>query len=158
MVMCSHGSVMTLSFRYANTVSLNGEIGVPHTSALWAAVVLQARDDLDTEVYNSVDYSQAAAFFTAPGDWAISRRAIADALDLHPDDLTRLGRAVTAARSIRDGGPPVVVRPVPRLVVSVAAPIPMPVAVVPTRVPRRIPVQGGRRWQFNRFNPLLRAG
>jgi hypothetical protein len=126
---------------------------VPHTRALWAAVVIQARDDLETEEYNSVDYGQAAAFFSAPGDWATSRRAIADALDLHPDDLMRLGRAVTAARTARDGGPPVVARPVPRLVVSVVEPVPVPVAVVPAKVPRGR--AGARRFVFNPFNRLL---
>jgi hypothetical protein len=141
--------------RFHRTIGANG---VPHHRALWAAVILQARDDLDTEHYGSVEHGHADAFFTAPGDWAVSRRAIADALDLHPDDLMRLGRAVTAARTARDGGPPVVARPVPRLVVSVAAPVPVPVAVVPAKVPRRVGRAGARRWEFNPFNRLLKAG
>jgi hypothetical protein len=73
---------------------------------LWAAVVSQAADDIRTEDYRSVEYAQAVSFFTAPGEWATSRQASADCMDLHVDDIKRLGRAVIAARHARDGAPP----------------------------------------------------
>lgn len=94
---------------------------------LWGAVVLKAHDDLDTAKYGSSHYITAKSFFTASGKWAESRQAIADELELHPDDLMRLGRATLAARHLRDGPEPVSVsagirpqcattsRPAPRL-------------------------------------------
>lgn len=82
------------------------------TRALWSAVVLHAVADIDSEHYRSLEYSEAVAFFTAArGPWAESRQAIADCLNLHTDDLTRLGRAAIEARHLRDGPEPITVRP-----------------------------------------------
>lgn len=78
---------------------------------LWAAVVFQARADLDTLDYPSVEYGEAVSFFTdRHGAWAESRQCVADCLRVHSDDLWRLGRATIAARGLRDGGPPVSLR------------------------------------------------
>lgn len=131
---------------------------------LWAAVVLQARDDLDTAKYGSTKYITAKSFFTANGAWAESRQDIADELELHPDDLMRLGRATLAARHLRDGPEPVSVspglptpvptRPVLRLTnpapvgpkapwPTITATMPAPEPVKPKRKPgrpRRLPV------------------
>lgn len=98
-----------------------------HHRALWAAVVLQARDDIDGEHYRSTEYTDAVAFFTAAGPWGESRQAVADCLGLHTDDLTRLGRAAIEARHLRDGPPPVIVRPA------------VVVATQPTTAPRPEP-------------------
>jgi hypothetical protein len=73
---------------------------------LWAAVVSQAADDINTEDYRSVDYALAVSFFIASGEWAASRQAIADCIELHVSDIERLGRAAIAARHVRDGAPP----------------------------------------------------
>jgi hypothetical protein len=78
--------------------------------SLWIQVVLQARDDIDTEHYLSHDYHQAVAFFTHDGLWGQSRQEIADRIDLHPDDLERLGQVAIKARHARDGVPPVIER------------------------------------------------
>jgi hypothetical protein len=103
--------------------------------ALWVAVVMQARSDIESEDRDGYDYAQAAAFFTSGGDWARSRQSIADCLELHPDDLMRLGRAAIAARCLRDGDVPVMVeachelpaaaRPIPALSRARAEPIPI---------------------------------
>jgi hypothetical protein len=89
--------------------------------ALWVAVVMQARADIESEDRDGYDYAQAAAFFTGGGDWARSRQSIADCLELHPDDLMRLGRAAIAARRLRDGDVPVMV-PVPAKGLRATAP------------------------------------
>jgi hypothetical protein len=79
---------------------------------LYAAAVELAVHDLDTEDYGSTHYEQSVLFFTAAaGEWADSREAIADHLELHGDDLARLGARAIAARQLRDGVPKVRVRP-----------------------------------------------
>jgi hypothetical protein len=77
-----------------------------HERALWSAVVLQARVDIDYAEYDTTLYDTAVAFFLGAGEWGESRQHIADLLELHPDDLTRLGREAIAARHLRDGVPP----------------------------------------------------
>jgi hypothetical protein len=74
--------------------------------ALWAAVVLQARDDLDGLAEGSTLYAQALSFFTATGAWQESRQAIADCLDVDIGVIERLGRVTIAARHAREGGAP----------------------------------------------------
>jgi len=73
---------------------------------LWFQVVLQAKDDIEHEPTDSVLYEQAANFFVGAGRWAESRAIIADALELHVDDLCRCGRRCIAARRMREGLPP----------------------------------------------------
>jgi hypothetical protein len=98
---------MTIPFRYA-IYPPKRRTHVQHR-ALWSAVVLQARADIESEDRDGYDYAQAVAFFTGSGDWARSRQSIADCLELHPDDLMRLGKAAIAARCLRDGDAPVMV-------------------------------------------------
>jgi hypothetical protein len=92
---------------------------------LWAAVVTQAADDINTESYRSVEYNQAVSFFTASGDWAKSRQAIADFMELHVNDIERLGRTTIAARHACDGPPPAE-RPHPKQPVAYTAPVQCP--------------------------------
>jgi hypothetical protein len=63
-----------------------------HYRDLWVAVVLQAKADIETEPLNSIDFTQSVAFFIGSGDWVQNRIAIADYLNLHRDDLEKLGR------------------------------------------------------------------
>lgn len=76
------------------------------TVALWAAVVLQARLDIEMEPLDSIDYAHAVHFFTGRGEWAQSRATIADFLNMHPDDVERSGRTCIDQRRAREGLPP----------------------------------------------------
>ena len=131
---------------------------------LWASVMLQTCDDIETMDYASLEYSHAAAFFCERGgEWARSRQTIADFMELHAGDLERIGRSLIAARHLRDGGPPVAVRH-PRRASLPAAPPPSPVTVVSpllvvvpgdkastprlNRVPR---VKRDRTWWIEKF-------
>ena len=132
---------------------------------LWIAVVFQARDDLDTEDYASVEYGEAVAFFTnTHGSWAQSRQDIADHLGLHSDDLTRMGRAVIAARHLRDGPEPVIERAVGSASHSTSGlrsrpatlttPVPCltnPAPVVPFIAARKPRERRDRQWWINQF-------
>lgn len=69
---------------------------------LWAAVVMQARDDIAAFPIRSVEYAQAVEFFTAGGEWGKSRQAIADFLELHPDDIRRFGEAAIKRRALEE--------------------------------------------------------
>lgn len=102
------------------------------TRALWSAVVLHAVADIDGEHYRSAEYAEAVAFFTAArGPWAESRQAVADCLNLHTDDLARLGRAAIEARHLRDGPEPIIVR----AAVAIQPITPRPVARTPDPAP-----------------------
>src|SRR4051812_20882529 len=70
---------------------------------LWVAVVLQAKDDIENEPLGSVDFTQAVAFFIGSGNWAQNRTVIGDYLDLHRDDLEKLGRRCINARRAAEG-------------------------------------------------------
>jgi len=70
---------------------------------LWVAVVLQAQDDIKSEPLDSINYLQAVSFFTGGGEWAHTRAAISDHLNLHPDDLERCGRKYINARRAEAG-------------------------------------------------------
>src|SRR5664279_2250823 len=71
--------------------------------ALWVAVVQQAIDDVADERIGSLDWDEAVAFFTHAGDWAAARTGVADMLELHPDDLVRVGRRLIAERRVSEG-------------------------------------------------------
>lgn len=73
---------------------------------LWAQVVLQAKADVENEPIGSILFNQAVAFFVSRGEWADSRRIVADCLDMHPDDLSRRGERWIAERRQREGLPP----------------------------------------------------
>ena len=75
--------------------------------ALWAAVVWQALQDIESERYGSTDYTQSVTLLTAPfGPWAVWRQEIADMLDLHGDDLMHAGRLAIADREALETPPP----------------------------------------------------
>src|SRR3954468_22279752 len=80
---------------------------------LWGAVVLQAKADIQTEPLRSLEFEQAVAFFTGGGDWVQTRTAIADFLELHRDDLERMGRRCINERRAAEGLEPLPARPVP---------------------------------------------
>jgi hypothetical protein len=61
-------------------------------------MVLQAAADLQDEPVNSTDYEQSVAFFTGRGPWAEWRSEVAGMIDLHPDDLRRLGQRIIDKR------------------------------------------------------------
>jgi hypothetical protein len=134
--------------------------------ALWSAVVLQARADIESEDRDGYDYAQALAFFTGSGDWAKSRQSIADCLELHPDDLMRLGKAAIAARCLRDGEVAVMVAAAGSasecamgLRSRPASPIPRPEPLkipVPAEPIPRLGTSGVR--QPNEKIPLLKRG
>ncbi|MBN8872837.1 MAG: hypothetical protein J0H67_08380 [Rhodospirillales bacterium] len=131
--------------RRGNPAAQDGDAG-----ALWAAVVMQARTDIEFEPLESLDYAQAVSFFIGRGEWALSRAVIADFLDLHADDIELAGRACINQRRAKEGLPPlakaerrqpvaasrgnpirVAARPAPPMVRVV--PAPAPVEQEPTR-------------------------
>jgi hypothetical protein len=136
--------------------------------ALWAAVVLQARDDVAVEPVDSVFYNQAVGFFRDPGEWRLSREAIADFLAIHVDDIERLGRLTIAARRAADGLPeqaPVESKPpaAPKVApksTPPAVPAPWPrLVAVPAPTPANDNKRpGGRRMKlnYNPFDPLAK--
>ena len=71
--------------------------------ALWVAVVQQAIDDVADEPIGSLDWDEAVAFFTDAGDWAAARTSVADMLEMHADDLVRVGRRIIAERRVSEG-------------------------------------------------------
>jgi hypothetical protein len=70
---------------------------------LWVAVVLQAKEDVENAPLHSIDFAQAVAFFIGSGDWVQNRTAIGDYLDLHRDDLERMGRRCINQRRVSEG-------------------------------------------------------
>ncbi len=81
-----------------------------HYRHLWSAVVLQARDDIENQPLNSVEFSQAVAFFIGSGDWVQNRTAIGDFLNLHRDDLEKAGRRCINKRRVSEGLEPLLAR------------------------------------------------
>jgi len=98
----------------------------PNYRALWAAVVIQALDDIETEPMASVSFTDAEAFFTRMGAWGEARMAIADFLDLHPDDLERVGRRALAMRRAGEASRPTAAR--------------LRRAILPVRTPEFVPL------------------
>jgi hypothetical protein len=101
--------------------------------ALWACVVLQAREDVEHEVFGSTDYDAAEAFLTADTRyWREGRRAVCAHLGVHGDDLRRAGLRWCNARRLREGQPPLAFRP----------PVPNPAPAAPplekTPLPRLV--------------------
>ena len=76
----------------------NSASGDSQYRSLWVAVVLQAKSDIETELLDSLDFIQAVAFFIGSGQWVQNRAVIGDYLDLHRDDLEKLGRRCINAR------------------------------------------------------------
>jgi hypothetical protein len=73
---------------------------------LWGAVVLQAKEDIENAQLDSIEFTQAVAFFISSGEWAKNRTAIGDFLDLHRDDLEKLGRRCINERRVSEGFEP----------------------------------------------------
>jgi hypothetical protein len=131
--------------------------GIVAERGLWVAVVMQAAEDIRTEERGSYHYAQSESFFTGIGEWARSREDVADSIDLHPDDLMRLGRAAIAARCLRDGDAAATVpevsvtgvvqpsRPVPVLL------LPAPAEPRPRGRPRKPTVAHDRDWWIKQF-------
>lgn len=94
-------SAQPVAARRGNPAAQDGDAG-----ALWAAVVMQARTDIEYEPIDSIDYAQAVSFFIGRGEWAQSRAVIADFLDLHADDIELAGRACINQRRAKEGLPP----------------------------------------------------
>ena len=102
---------------------------------LWAQVVLQAKADLEYEPIGSILFDQAVAFFVSRGEWAESRRMVADCLDMHPDDLSNRGARWIADRRQREGLAPE--EPKPALQSATLPPLPRLVAVAAADTGRR---------------------
>jgi hypothetical protein len=81
-----------------------------HYRDLWVAVVLQAKDDIENEPLHSINFTQAVAFFIGSGEWVKNRTAIGDYLDLHRDDLEKMGRRCINARRVSEGLAPLLPR------------------------------------------------
>ena len=124
--------------------------GGTHYRNLWVAVVLQAENDIETEPLDSIDFAQAVAFFIGTGDWVQNRVVIGDYLDLHRDDLERLGRRCINARRLAEGLEPLLPRqpwPTPARARKTAEPEPQP-KPQPT-----LPNQQAPRARINPFFP-----
>ena len=120
--------------------------------SLWVAVVLQAKSDIETEPLGSLDFTQAVAFFIGSGQWVQNRAVIGDYLDLHRDDLEKLGRRCINARRAAEGLEPLqprqpwpnatrarkTVEPVPPQPQPILPPLPQPRSA-PARVNRFFP-------------------
>jgi hypothetical protein len=118
--------------------------------ALWAQVVLQAKADLDYEPIGSILFDQAVAFFVSRGEWAESRRMVADCLDMHPDDLSSRGARWIADRRQREG-----FAPEPGPVLRSATPAPWPrLVAVPAADTYRRKNHPATISAVNPFNPL----
>jgi hypothetical protein len=127
----------------------NGDISVlDGHRTLWSRVVLQAKDDLETEGRGTITYEQAESFFLGSGHWAEARASIAEMIDLHVDDLARLGRVTIAARRAADGLPPMP----DRIATPPAAPAPMP-ALIAIPAPGRV-YSGRRQRRYGSDNPF----
>jgi hypothetical protein len=117
--------------------------------ALWIAVVLRAVADIASEPLGSVEYNDATVFFTAGGEWAFSRSAVAGHVDLHPDDLERAGRRCIAARRAAEGMP---VEILPTKVSPPQGPLPRLEAIPPREKLSRQPRERrDRHWWIAKF-------
>jgi hypothetical protein len=119
-----------------------------HERALWRAVVLQARLDIEGADYGTTTYDAATSFFTSPGEWAESRQSIAACLELHADDLRQLGRSAIAARHLSDGGP---ASAVTKPAESVSAPVDTPLLKLRQRTPLPPRQKRDKNWWIERF-------
>jgi hypothetical protein len=122
---------------------------------LWVAVVLQAKDDIENEPLESNDFAQAVAFFIGSGSWVQNRTAIADYLDLHSDDLEKMGRRCINARRLAEGLEPLLARqPWPtRARTSMPVQEPQPQQPVAPPPPSPTPLRQVARRQVNPFFP-----
>jgi len=115
--------------------------------ALWAAVIVQAIEDLQYEPYASLTFREAESFLLGGGDWARSRQALADCVDMHGDDLRRRAQVLLAERHAKEPPPAREVRPPPPVVV------PKPIVVAPTAKPVTLSVPPARSPRVRRLPP-----
>lgn len=119
---------------------------------LWAAVVLQARDDVAELPIDSVEYLSAVSFLTSETRyWRAARADIAAHLLLHGDDIRRAGlkwvNARRLAAGLEDPAPPPA-----RVIEPVAA-----AAAPPADVADYRPLAGwARRRRLPEQNPFAR--
>jgi hypothetical protein len=117
---------------------------------LWAQVVLQAKADLENEPIGSILYNHAAAFFVSRGDWAESRLIVADCLNMHPDDLSRVGLSWINDRRRREG-----LEPEAMTVSKKSEPLMLPrLVAVPAENSRSHRGRGRTPRTANPFNPF----
>jgi hypothetical protein len=76
------------------------------SSDLWAAVVMQAKEDVEDLPVGSVDYQAAVAFLTSPSAyWQQARADIAAHLMIHGDDIRHAGQRWVITRRRAEGLP-----------------------------------------------------
>jgi hypothetical protein len=128
--------------------------------ALWVAVVQQAIDDVADERIGSLDWDEAVAFFTHAGDWSAARASVADMLELHADDLARVGQRLIADRRISEGLEAATPLDLPhaarRVVTRHTGPLPRLEAVFVPKPPRAPYVREWRKNPAFRFDPCAR--
>jgi hypothetical protein len=130
-------------------------------------VVLLAADDLLEADFGSTEYEDARSFFCSGGHWRESRTLIAEQLELHVNDLERLGRARLFERPPPKRAP--APRPVPLIPPLTPAPTPTPpppptptpappakpaakpVVEPPRRRPRKPREVHDRKWFIDQF-------
>jgi hypothetical protein len=102
-------SVMTRGsrndIRTSSSHNLRYTISDPCCRALWAAVVLQAKEDVRNAAFDSLIYNDAEAFFVGGGDWRYSRAHAAEQLDMEPERLAKLGRSWVNKRRLAENAP-----------------------------------------------------
>lgn len=88
--------MVTVTFRY-RAMSRKRILNQATYRDLWSAVLLRAIHDLEEEDITSGIFVEAQAFFLEPS-WLVSRQLVADMLDLHPEEVTRVGLKVINRR------------------------------------------------------------
>jgi hypothetical protein len=116
--------------------------------ALWAAVLLQVKTDIDEAPLDSLAFMEAVSFVRDGTHWAMARAAIASCLDLDAGAIRQIGMKWIAQRRQAEGLP------------AAEPPPPRPVDRPPpnglqTVKPARCST-GKTKWSFNPDNPLLR--
>jgi hypothetical protein len=139
----------------------------PCCRALWAAVVLQAKEDVQNAPFDSLIYNDAEAFFVGGGDWRYSRAHAAEQLDIDPERLAELGRSWVSQRRLSENAPARDAKPaVQRQPMPERMPQQDPIRVLPVNAelkPERLAAtnrasaQRWRRGDGNPFNPFRKV-
>jgi hypothetical protein len=118
-----------------SSVEANRE-GSSTCRALWLAVLLQAKEDVEKEPMDSIEYHEARAFWIDGGFWTAARANIGACLEMDGEVIAGIGRKWVNARlkaeglpllpaASRKGVPIKVSRIAPRRLVALAAPPPL---------------------------------